>query len=58
MLGFQAISGNGLRRLMTARRRSSRKGETRARAADFKRMVIDYIERRFGQAGAGRTAAE
>jgi hypothetical protein len=32
-------------------------------AADFKRMVIDYIERRFGQGrfgqgGAGRTAAE
>src|SRR5205809_1009266 len=27
-------------------------------AADFKQMVIDYIERRFGQAGAGRTAAE
>jgi (E)-4-hydroxy-3-methylbut-2-enyl-diphosphate synthase len=27
-------------------------------AADFKQMVIDYIERRFGQGGAGRTAAE
>jgi hypothetical protein len=27
-------------------------------AADFKQMVIDYIERRFGPAGAGRTAAE
>ena len=27
-------------------------------AADFKQMVIDYIERRFGQDGAGRTAAE
>ena len=27
-------------------------------AADFKQMVIDYIERRFGHAGAGRTAAE
>jgi (E)-4-hydroxy-3-methylbut-2-enyl-diphosphate synthase len=27
-------------------------------AADFKQMVIDYIDRRFGQAGAGRTAAE
>jgi (E)-4-hydroxy-3-methylbut-2-enyl-diphosphate synthase len=27
-------------------------------AADFKQMVIDYIERRYGQAGAGRTAAE
>jgi (E)-4-hydroxy-3-methylbut-2-enyl-diphosphate synthase len=31
-------------------------------AADFKQMVIDYIERRFGQVGAeggaGRTAAE
>jgi (E)-4-hydroxy-3-methylbut-2-enyl-diphosphate synthase len=28
-------------------------------AADFKQMVIDYIERRFGQgSGAGRTAAE
>src|SRR4030081_297821 len=26
--------------------------------ADFKQMVIDYIERRFGQGGAGRTAAE
>ena len=27
-------------------------------AADFKQMVIDYIERRFGQGGTGRTAAE
>jgi len=27
-------------------------------AADFKAMVIDYIERRFGAGGAGRTAAE
>jgi (E)-4-hydroxy-3-methylbut-2-enyl-diphosphate synthase len=27
-------------------------------AADFKQMVVDYIERRFGQGGAGRTAAE
>jgi (E)-4-hydroxy-3-methylbut-2-enyl-diphosphate synthase len=27
-------------------------------AADFKQMVIDYIDRRFGHAGAGRTAAE
>ncbi len=27
-------------------------------AAEFKEMVIDYIERRFGQGGAGRTAAE
>jgi (E)-4-hydroxy-3-methylbut-2-enyl-diphosphate synthase len=27
-------------------------------AADFKQMVIDYIERRYGQSGAGRTAAE
>jgi (E)-4-hydroxy-3-methylbut-2-enyl-diphosphate synthase len=27
-------------------------------AADFKQMVIEYIERRFGQGGAGRTAAE
>jgi (E)-4-hydroxy-3-methylbut-2-enyl-diphosphate synthase len=27
-------------------------------AADFKQMVIDYIERRYGQGGAGRTAAE
>src|SRR5712672_1207134 len=27
-------------------------------AADFKQMVIDYIERRFGHSGAGRTAAE
>src|SRR5439155_27147007 len=27
-------------------------------AAEFKQMVIDYIDRRFGQAGAGRTVAE
>ena len=27
-------------------------------AADFKQMVIDYIERRFGQIGRNRTAAE
>jgi (E)-4-hydroxy-3-methylbut-2-enyl-diphosphate synthase len=27
-------------------------------ATDFKQMVIDYIERRFGQGGAGRSAAE
>jgi len=27
-------------------------------AADFKTMVIDYIERRYGTGGAGRTAAE
>jgi (E)-4-hydroxy-3-methylbut-2-enyl-diphosphate synthase len=27
-------------------------------AADFKAMVIDYIERRYGTAGASRTAAE
>ncbi len=27
-------------------------------AADFKQMVIDYIDRRFGHGGAGRTAAE
>jgi (E)-4-hydroxy-3-methylbut-2-enyl-diphosphate synthase len=27
-------------------------------AADFKNLVIDYIERRFGSSGAGRTAAE
>jgi (E)-4-hydroxy-3-methylbut-2-enyl-diphosphate synthase len=27
-------------------------------AADFKRRVIDYIERRFGHGGAGRSAAE
>src|SRR5882672_10335331 len=27
-------------------------------AADFKTMVIDYIERRYGRGGAGRTAAE
>jgi (E)-4-hydroxy-3-methylbut-2-enyl-diphosphate synthase len=27
-------------------------------AADFKQMVIDYIERRFGQGATGRTAAE
>jgi (E)-4-hydroxy-3-methylbut-2-enyl-diphosphate synthase len=26
--------------------------------ADFKGLVIDYIERRYGQSGAGRTAAE
>jgi hypothetical protein len=25
---------------------------------DFKQMVIDYIDRRFGHGGAGRTAAE
>jgi (E)-4-hydroxy-3-methylbut-2-enyl-diphosphate synthase len=27
-------------------------------SADFKQMVIDYIERRYGQIGRGRTAAE
>jgi (E)-4-hydroxy-3-methylbut-2-enyl-diphosphate synthase len=27
-------------------------------AAEFKQMVLDYIERRFGQGAAGRTAAE
>src|SRR6266704_1926140 len=27
-------------------------------AADFKQMVIEYIDRRFGHGGAGRTAAE
>ncbi len=27
-------------------------------SADFKQMVIDYIERRYGTGGAGRTAAE
>ena len=27
-------------------------------AADFKTMVIDYIERRYGSGGTGRTAAE
>jgi len=27
-------------------------------AADFRQVVIDYIDRRFGQGGAGRTAAE
>ena len=27
-------------------------------AADFQKIVIDYIERRFGSGGAGRTAAE
>jgi len=27
-------------------------------AADFKQLVIDYIERRFGKGSAGRTAAE
>ncbi len=26
--------------------------------ADFQKIVIDYIERRFGSGGAGRTAAE
>ena len=27
-------------------------------SADFKRLVLDYIERRFGTSGAGRSAAE
>ena len=27
-------------------------------AADFKNLVIDYIEKRYGAAGAGRAAAE
>ena len=27
-------------------------------ATEFKQMVLDYIERRFGQGSAGRTAAE
>ena len=27
-------------------------------AADFQKIVVDYIERRFGSGGAGRTAAE
>jgi (E)-4-hydroxy-3-methylbut-2-enyl-diphosphate synthase len=27
-------------------------------AGEFKQMVLDYIERRFGQAGRNRTAAE
>jgi (E)-4-hydroxy-3-methylbut-2-enyl-diphosphate synthase len=27
-------------------------------AAEFKQMVIDYIERRFGHPGSGRAAAE
>jgi (E)-4-hydroxy-3-methylbut-2-enyl-diphosphate synthase len=27
-------------------------------AEDFKAMVIDYIERRYGRGGAGQTAAE
>jgi (E)-4-hydroxy-3-methylbut-2-enyl-diphosphate synthase len=27
-------------------------------AADFQKLVIEYIDRRFGQGGAGRTAAE
>jgi hypothetical protein len=27
-------------------------------AAEFKTMVIDYIERRYGKGGTGRTAAE
>ena len=27
-------------------------------AAEFKQMVIDYIDRRFGHGGAGWTAAE
>src|SRR3979490_539909 len=35
---------------------ATRRGPTLA--ADFKTMVIDYIERRYGQGGAGRTAAE
>ena len=27
-------------------------------SADFKAMVIDYVERRYGVGGTGRTAAE
>jgi (E)-4-hydroxy-3-methylbut-2-enyl-diphosphate synthase len=27
-------------------------------AADFKKMVIDYIENRYGQGAIGRSAAE
>jgi hypothetical protein len=27
-------------------------------SADFQKLVIDYIERRYGAASAGRTAAE
>ena len=27
-------------------------------AADFQKLVIEYIDRRFGHGGAGRTAAE
>jgi (E)-4-hydroxy-3-methylbut-2-enyl-diphosphate synthase len=27
-------------------------------AQDFKKLVIDYIERRYGAGGAGQTAAE
>jgi (E)-4-hydroxy-3-methylbut-2-enyl-diphosphate synthase len=27
-------------------------------SADFQKIVIDYIERRFGTGSAGRTAAE
>jgi (E)-4-hydroxy-3-methylbut-2-enyl-diphosphate synthase len=27
-------------------------------AAEFKQMVLDYIERRYGQVGRSRTAAE
>ena len=27
-------------------------------AADFKKMVIEYIEKRYGAGGAGRAAAE
>jgi (E)-4-hydroxy-3-methylbut-2-enyl-diphosphate synthase len=27
-------------------------------AAEFKQMVLDYIERRYGQGSIGRTAAE
>ena len=27
-------------------------------AADFQKIVVDYIEQRFGSGGAGRTAAE
>ena len=40
----------------TARRSVTLRGPTVA--ADFKQMVIDYIERRYGVGGVGRTAAE
>jgi hypothetical protein len=33
-------------------------GKCLTNTADFKQLVIDYIERCFGHGGAGRTAAE